>query len=106
MHRERGAQVKEAWGDEVWESVGRLLRRQHPLSAAGVAVKRRPVRGGVETQISLKSTGCSLDAPLSSMTSFHRSPPRDGQGIRSYGGREEARRKEGMFPPFEELLVS
>lgn len=31
--------------------------------------------------------------------------PRDGQGITSMAG-EEARRKEGVFPPFEELLVS
>lgn len=31
--------------------------------------------------------------------------PRGGQGIRSVAG-EEARRREGVFSPFEELLVS
>ena len=56
--------------------------------------------------ISLKGTGCSPDAPLQfrDLVSLELLP-RGGQGIGSVAG-EEARRRESVFPPFEELLVS
>lgn len=82
-------------------SVGEAPAQTASTECFWVVVKRRPVRRG-EDWVSLKSTGRSSQfRDLVSLELL----PRGGQGIRSMAG-EEARRREGMFSLFEELLVS